>query len=446
MTQNNPHFENMFSYLHVQPSQIEKAEQIIRREFSDEWLGNLSEQYKIGRIRSLTSYHPIYHGIISSTVNPVTLDVIELANYLDYLRKAVPEASVELFHIIQELKSPDKFYSYLFQLMVSVRFCLVSQNFLLEPIILNKQPDMRFRYLATEFVVETTRPNLPVIKVKLEDLMERVFFSLEKKIDEGIPADFNIKVVVKNINILKRENELQRAIKQLRDKRDEIICSDDFDVSCYKYTGTVNSFQSHHQTLVAQGKELAFVMGKITTIPFPPRMDASSLKPDISLVVDLTQIEENLLQDVADKIDITAQEKIEQLKRLATSEREIYVFIDIGAIAATQNIDVDRILPRLNANVFNKHPGSLSGIVLAKRVWDENFRRYRLAYRCLFSPGDKRVENYFIFRNLAQIESRNDFINSIVGWAESENAPCPCLSGTAYSDCCRRKPKIWDDL
>ena len=444
--QNNLHLENMLAYLHIKPSQIERATQIIQRDFSSGWLGNLSAKYKKGEVRSLVSYHPIYHGILSGIVNPMTLDVIELANYLDYLRKALPKTSSELLHIVHELKSSDKFYSYLFQLMVSARFCLVSQDFLLEPKILNKQPDMRFRYLATEFVIETTRPNLPMIRVKLEDLMERVFFSLEKKVDNKVSTGIDIKVVIKNINILKRETELRKAIKQLMEKRDGIIYSNDFDASWYKYTGTVNEFQSHHQSLAAQGKELAFVIGKTNIIPFPPRMDTASLKPSITLVVDLSQIEENLLQDVADKIDIAAQEKIEQLRSLMGNEREIYIFIDIGAIATAQYIDVDRILPRLNANIFNKYPGALSGIVLAKRVWDDNYRRYRLAYRSLFSPGNKRIENYLIFRALAQIESRNDFITGIVGWVEAENVPCPCLSGKVYKDCCIDKPVIWKGL
>jgi len=98
-----------------------------------------------------------------------------------------------------------------------------------------------------------------------------------------------------------------------------------------------------------------------------------------------------LNQDIADKIDTTVQEKLYQLKPLWDENREIYIFIDLGDVANNQALDIARIIPRLEANIFNNTQVSWC-VILSKRLWDESLRRSRLTHKGIFAPETKDRE------------------------------------------------------
>ncbi len=433
------------SYLRLKPECLMKALEIIEREFTSEWLDRLSAKYATGAVASLTSFHPVYHGILGGTVNPLTLEVVELATYLEYLRKVVRITDPQLSRLVRELRSEDKFYAYLFQLMVTARCALVVPQLRVEPMIKSRRPDIAFGYLATEFIVETTRPTLPEKTTKLHDFFERLFFWFEGSNRTG-GENVSVRLSARTLDIMEAEREIRTALLQAKARVGATICADDFIVESYQFAGTLDDFRMAHEPCARQGTELAFVSGKATSPPTPPETDTSHLWGRTTLVVDLSAIEGDLYQDPADKIDVAVQQKCEQLLPLRDSNREIYLFLDLGGLPQTPRLDMHRVLARLYANAFAKHPGLLGGVVFAERVWDQQLRRFRMALRPVFAPGERHVENFFLFRDLRRVEAYNDFIGSVVGWAESDNGQCSCGSGETYGQCCKGILTVSDRL
>ena len=436
----SPEDQRMLSYLRLLPERLEEACRLIAQEFTPGWLTALSDRYKKGSVRSLTGFHPIYHGLLAGVLNQDTLTVVELATYLQYLRHGIPNANLKLPSLVQGLKNDESFFQYLFQLMITARFRLVVPNLRMEPILRGKQPDVVFRYLGTEFVVEATRPDLPERTKKLKEFLERLFFHLDKSYgadEEGL----NVHLVVKTVDIVRHEKDLRNAIRDAKARPGDDYSTDDFVVKCYTYAGTFDAFESVHGPLTAQGARMAFATARTTTRPEPPNVPSSALRCKTTLVADLSNVEQHLYQDVSDKIDSVIEQKVHQLKPLWDHRREMYVFIDVGNIASYQRIDLERLVPRLTANVFSRYPLLLGGVVLAKRIWDPALRRYRLIWKPVFAPGQRRVENFFVFHGLERVEELNDFIHGVVGWTDFDNAKCPCASGKIFTECCKGPPR-----
>jgi hypothetical protein len=439
----NIYNQTMLSHLRIKPEYITRAAHIIEREFGVEWLQWLSAKYRSGAIRSVASFHPIYHGLLAGAVNQVTLEVLELATYLDYARRAVKNADKALPRLIEELRSEDKFHNYLFQLMVTTRFRLVVPQLVMEPSLQPSPPDITFEYLGTEFIIETTRIGQPERTKRLDDFLVRLFFWLDRAHHN---ERLNLRLTVKTVDLVKTERELRAALLQAGTAAVPRVATEAFEVDACQFSGTVQEFQAAHTPQTQQGKELAFATGRTDSPPFSPEPDLSNVQCRTTLVADLAPIEDELYQDVPDKIDAAIQRKVKQLKPLWGRNREIYVFVDVGEVAMTRGIDKDRILPRLRANVFDKCPGLLGGAVLAARIWDNALRRTRMAARLLFAPGQRRIENYFVFRDLVRREDYNDFIGSVVGWGQSDGTLCSCGSQKPYGECCKSIPPVTERL
>src|SRR4051812_34820551 len=79
------------------------AVQSIQNAFSNEWLEKLA-RVRTEQIPSLLDLHPIYHGLLSNILNPLTVEVVELASYLKYLKNKMPEAHHSIANIVNKLK------------------------------------------------------------------------------------------------------------------------------------------------------------------------------------------------------------------------------------------------------------------------------------------------------------------------------------------------------
>jgi hypothetical protein len=184
----------------------------------------------------------------------------------------------------------------------------------------------------------------------------------------------DLRLTVKVVDLTNVEKELKVALLQVSTTPSSRVSTQAFDIGKCEFAGAVQDFQAMHMPLVSQGQELAFVTGRTSSLPFPPEMGLEEILCKTTLVADLTMIRDDLYQDIADQIDRATQQKVDQLKPLWNHNREIYVFVDIGEIATSRQMDMDRVLPRLRANIFDRYPGLLGGVVLAMRVWDCDLR------------------------------------------------------------------------
>ncbi len=398
----------MLEYFRIDPERLQTAIQTIEREFGRDWLDKLSRNYKDGRRGAMATYHPIYHGILGGSVQHMTVETIELASYIDFVRKFVPGSERALVDIVSELKNPEKFYSYLFQLMVAVRFRLLTSPIEIEPRIEGRTPDLRADYFGTEFIIETTRPSASEKVKKLDDFLEKLFVWLW---ENTAAESWHLQIRPKKAELWHNEKNLKYRLRAFIQGADDKYSSDELEVEKVNYRGSVEDFYQQWQPEVARGTARAFSAGN-TNNPIitdsGPRADLVPCRK--SLVVDLRKILNELYISISDKIDRSLSEKIEQLKSLAGKEREIYVFICIDAILGSLPADPEKTINRIRRNAFGSKPGLLRGVVLANRFWDESRRRYQLSSTMLWAPGSTPIENLLLFRDFERMEATLDVL------------------------------------
>ena len=121
---------------HISPRMLRRIVEIMREFYPDLWLKKLKPHYE--RNGHLAFKHPIYTGLLKG-VSIDTVTVAEIAACLNGLR-----GKANLGKIVEEMRNPDSFDDYFYQLVTSHRLSHLDPDLSLEPLLEERTPEIGF--------------------------------------------------------------------------------------------------------------------------------------------------------------------------------------------------------------------------------------------------------------------------------------------------------------
>lgn len=414
----NEHNIKALKELRLKPDYLAIAQDVIQREFTKEWLESLIAEYKDVK-PSIINFHPIYHGILTGMVNAFTVEAIELAAYLNYLRATVPTANTKISALVNELKvDRENYYSYLYQLAVTSRIRNISSDMAIEPELDDKTPDVTLSYLGRDFIIEATRLRVPNETRAVDNVFERIAFDIEKLIP-ATNSNSHFKLIVKNLGIINYEFEIKSAIKNCGSQHGEILANESLSLEAYEYSGTIEELRQKHELEVIDGTKQVYSFARSNDFPSPFVTNLDPLPCERSLVVDLNLVTGTIYKDISDKIERAITTKKDQIRALKNANREIHLFMEIGALleqrngVLDRNLDMDKLVKRVNSRAFDGDRRIFTSIALSRRIWRQQTSRYKLESCPLFPPVPIHKENLRFYNEFLVSENNFDFVDNI---------------------------------
>ncbi|MAE68217.1 hypothetical protein CL635_00185 [bacterium] len=402
----------------ISPKRLDKAIETIKELFGDEWLESLIERY-IGDEAYKMFKHPIYDGLLRGEVSMATPVVVELSSCLEALRDKNSFAA-----IVRELKDPDGFLEYFYQLSTAYRLSYLDPDVQMEPLINGKTPDNAFSFESLDCVVECTVMSGSSTYVRFQDAMQQLgshtFACAEK---HGFSCNVLFEAThessASDSKIQAMESEIERLIslKKIGEKGGTDCCNLSIHSPDHRPEGVLGMMQTWMDDMNAV-RELS-VTGKTSG-----KQEYKS-----GFFVDDKPIAESLRKELEERIYDKIAKKRAQVAPLR-DDYKIFLFIDTDVSWRQLMGKRDEVGDEIAQNFLTQDDDLYSMIVLTSRPRD-SFSLFGInrSIHARTDFGREWVDKFW--KGYMQPTVDHNFFLKTTG----RNDPCPCGIGFKYKQC-----------
>lgn len=402
---------HVLSKAHLSRGHLNRTIAIIKEFFGESWLEEIKAYYSTRE--HLLFKHPIYMGLLKGEVSVDTPTVAQIAACLNRLRGKRGIAG-----IVSNLKNPDSFDDYFYQLVTSYRISFIDPELELEPEIHGKTPDIKFQLHGNPCVIECSIIKEKPIYTRFHEAMEYLFpFFANECQRRQIRRSLNIEALHESI-ISKREDIQADILRMLNAGTIPATIEHNY---CRITLSDIDDEPAHHDLLMARSSADIADVQAFTLHGRPLSTDRDS-----KFFVTYSQIAPALHRDIKDKIYDKIQAKREQVRPLA-QDHEIFLLIDTDVSWDKLNEDENGRNTRDTLLTGNCEPYSMITLTNYPRGVLEPFAVNKITnyYR---SPANDWWEDFW--RGFYQPCVLHSF-----PVAADRNDPCPCGIGIKFKKC-----------
>lgn len=325
----------------------------IMREFNpDAWLEELKMHYE--KNNHLAFKHPIYTGLLKG-VSIETVTVAEIAACLNGLR-----GKANLGKIVEEMRKPDSFDDYFYQLVTSHRLSHLDPNLSLEPLLEERTPDIAFTFGGVPCIAECSIIKDHTVYTRFHECMEylaQVVFR-EAREHEMKKA---VKIEVTHESIIRKRDTVEAAIVKLMEAGQNTI----IELDCCKVSMTeIDNIPEHDfgfaESILTREEYAEFYNSMLQGNEDKPGKHAT-----VRFLVTYRQIAKGIEKDFAEKLDAKIQSKREQVKALKEKGYRVFLFVDTDI--SWRKMEKDKVGQVMEENLKNMTSDVFSMITLTNK-------------------------------------------------------------------------------
>ncbi|MCK5016667.1 MAG: SEC-C domain-containing protein [Candidatus Peribacteraceae bacterium] len=408
---------HLLSQTGISPKRLDNAIQTIIEFFSEDWLEDLKKLYETEKEYKVLK-HPIYNGLLKGEVSVETPKVIELASCLEGLR-----GKSNLGQIVEEMKNPDGFNDYFYQLAIAYRLNSIDPNVELEPLVCGKTPDSTIEIDGKKCAIECTAMSGSSTYVRFHDAIEQLgsftFAQVEK---HSFPCNIHFQAKHESVTADSNMEAMKSIIEQLISGKQ---CPAEQEIDCCKIS-----------VLPPDEKPDAPIGMMQTLAPAEAVVELSTTGQTrhkqeymAGFFVSYDDIKQSLEKDLADRIYSKIEKKKAQVKPLK-DDYDIFLFIDTD-VSWRQLMDKkDDIGKEIVENFLTEENDLFSLVVLTNRPRgkDDLFAINRSIY------GRSEVSEEWLkkfWEGFMQPSVNHNFFLRTT----ERNDPCPCGIDLKFKNC-----------